>query len=237
MKPARPGAATAAEPVQRQPVVPERVLLNPDRFGHLLLQCTKIGVCCIASNGICVGPSPHASPRPDRTLPLSGLFFCLREKRLPFRGHALPNAETFRAVVWEPTLPLLAFASRTGDARAPVRRLPRIPTMPAPGPAFASHADDARDLVRALPGTSTMRALVGSVPGRPHADLPRPVTHGHQRGDASNASGLTTCTSVIRVLPGSSHGTMCAECSNHTACLKGACTFFNQRSVGAVGVV
>jgi hypothetical protein len=51
------------------------------------------------------------------------------------------------------------------------------------------------------------------------------------------ASGRTICTRLNSVLPGSSHGTMCAECSNHTPCLYGACTVFNQRSVGAVGVV
>jgi hypothetical protein len=45
---------------------------------------------------------------------------------------------------------------------------------------------------------------------------------------APSAMGRTSCTRVSKVLPGSSIITSCADCSNHTKCLLGALTVWNQ---------
>ena len=209
MRPAPPAAATAAEP-QTQPVVSERIQPNPDHFGNGLLQCTTIGVCCIASNGICVGPSPHAIPRPDRTLPLSGLFLSpLKSGSDDF--HALPRVGNLRAVVWEPTL------------RPCTSLFPWSPAMRRRLAAVGLRERRAPWMARTSP-----HGWVHGVSRKPTGASQTMDTHRPRlwlwlwlwlEGQSGRASGRTICTRLNSVLPGSSHGTMCAECSNHTACL------------------
>ncbi len=200
MRHAPPAAATAAEP-QPQPVVSERIQPNPDHFGNVLLQCTTIGVCCIASNGICVGPSPHAIPRPDRTLPLSGLFFgCL----IRIYGRHVTIRSPGR---WPDTARSAAQPSEL-----------RYPPIPSNAPAFTRSGAARQAFMtperRAAGQRPGLRIFTGPL-GLGSIDQRIRM---HDRG-GYRASGRTICTRLNSVLPGSSHGTMCAECSNHTACL------------------
>jgi len=102
-------------------------------------------------------------------------------------------------------------------------------------------SDDVREFV-ARGRAAGARAAAMTALNRQYAALSppaRPAGGGRDHGaDArSCASGRTYSSRLTSVLPGSSHGAMWAECSNHTACFDGAFTCFSQASVGAVGVV
>jgi hypothetical protein len=57
------------------------------------------------------------------------------------------------------------------------------------------------------------------------------------RFSVGSARGRTDCMRLSSTLPGSSHGIICEERSNHTPCFAGAPSLASQSAVGCAGVV
>ena len=181
------------------------------------------------------GSLPPRNPRPDRTLPLSGLFFGSSPPMEASDSSQVRPVGTNRWLVRMPG-PVASVGATpassagrgvsTGGPRCPWRRTQGGGGGRKPTPEDIrrkGHRGPARD----------------PVPASARAHLVHPTREGFLLSQQrySLASGRTICTRLNNVLPGSSHGIMCAECSNHTPCLNGACTRCSQRSVGAEGVV
>ena len=184
--------------------------------GHRIRACCRRPARLGHKHRICVGPSPHAIPDPTEPS-LCRVFFWFFPSN---GGERLIPSSSGR---YQPLVGTNAWACRERGGHTSLFCGPR-----------------GLDRWAAMPLEANSRGR-----GRPQADAgghsPEraswPSARPRARRRYSRASGRTICTRLNNVFPGSSHGIMCAECSNHTPCLNGACTRCSQRSVGAEGVV